>query len=521
MKNKMKHIFVTKRTLFIGVPLVLSIITLYSFFYYDDIYFKYNPKKATFSKLERIRKEKKAEVTRYLDQQKTKGEKVSHNDQILDYFKKLYYLHKNNPYNSLEYKFIEDSLNKFFVMELDKFYDILFIDNGGDIFFTIKKEDDFLGNVYEDRFNGVALYEKIRSIRIKEMEFVDYEYYSVSDEPASFFISPVIDDNKIQGYIVLQLSINDINSILTDRRNLGRTGEVYLVNFKQLMITQSRFIDDSTILTKRIDTEAVRNALKEKKGNKIIKDYRGKMVFSSYEQFDYEGSIWIIIAEIDEDEVITDIYRDREKELFNKACEYLASYPYPNDKQKVFMPGWKQKNNCVKVDFKEFQKSKDSELLYTEGVATCTALVACYPGKFGYLIHITPTDEVYKYTGLFTKMLLKDKHTNFVDTVMNYINRYDIVQYEKSFLRFGIFATHNSSFKNIIRKLIDNEIELSQIKILFKYDHRLVNVIFDYRSDQAWTQWGTRGYGFKFADEYGYIPDFGEVVKTISNYNSL
>ena len=196
MKNKMKHIFFTKRTLLIGVPLVLSIITLYSFFYYDDIYFKYNPKKATFSKLERIRKEKKAKVTRYLDQQKTNGEKVSHNDQILDYFKKLYYLYKNNAYNNLEYNFIEDSLNKFFVTELDKFYDILFIDNEGDIFFTIKKEDDFLGNVYEDRFNGVSLYEKIRSIRIKEMEFIDYEYYSVSDEPASFFISPMAFSNS-------------------------------------------------------------------------------------------------------------------------------------------------------------------------------------------------------------------------------------------------------------------------------------------------------------------------------------
>jgi hypothetical protein len=307
---------------------------------------------------------------------------------------------------------------------------------------------------------------------------------------------------------------------LTDRKNLGRTGEVYLVNFKELMLTQSRFIDDNTILTKQIDTKAVRNAIKEKEGNKIIKDYRNKKVFSSYEQFDYEGTIWIIIAEIDEDEIITEMYRSREKELFVKVCEYLANYPYPNDKQKIFAPGRKQ-NNFVKVDFREIQKTKNSELLYTEGVASCTALTICYPGKFGYLIHITPTDEAYKNIGFFTKIFLKERYTDFVNTVMNSINRYDIIQYEKSSLRFGVFATHNSSFKNIIRKLIDNEVELSQIKVLFKDKFNIVDIISDYRDDQVWSRWKGKGYNMNFADEYKHIPDFGEIVKRLSNYNSI
>lgn len=521
MKNIFKHVLFTKKTLFIGVPLALSINALCFFFYFDDIYFTYNPKKATFYKLEKIKKAKKAKVTRYLDHQKEIGEKTSQSDYIHGYFKKLYYLYKNDAYNSAEYRHIEYSLEKFFVSELDKFYDILFIDNEGDIFFTIKKEDDFFGNVYEERFNGISLYEKIRNIKIKKIEFVDFEYYSVSDEPASFFISPVLEDNKIQGYIVLQLPINDINSILTDRRNLGRTGEVYLVNYNQLMITQSRFIDDSTILTKQIDTEAVRNALKEKKGNKIIKDYRNKRVFSSYEQFDYEGTVWIIIAEIDEDEIITDIYRDREKELFDKACGSLVNYTYSDTKQKVFPPDWKKKNNCIKVDFKEFHKGKNNELLYTEGVATCTALTVSYPDKFGYLIHITPTDEVYKNIDFFTRIYLRDRYTNFVDTVMNYIKRYDIIEYEKQYLRFGIFATHNSSFKNIIHELMDNEIELSQIKVLFKNNSRIVNVIFNYKNDLVWSQWGGRGYSMIYADEYKHAPDFGEIVKDLSGYNNL
>lgn len=514
----MENIFFTKMTLFIGVPLTMSIIAIYLFFNFDDIYFHYNPTKATFSKLERIRKEKKSKVIHYLDQQKSAGEKASQNDTIINYFKKLHYLYKKNAYNGSEYTLIEHSLNKFFVTELDKFYDILFIDNEGDVFFTVKKEDDFLGNIYESRFNGISLYEKIRAIKTREMEFVDYEYYSASDEPASFFIFPVIEANKIQGYIVLQLPVNYINTILTDRRNLGRTGEIYLVNYKQLMITQSRFIDDSTILTKQVDTEAVRNALREKKGNKIIEDYRHKRVFSSYERFDYGGTAWIIIAEIDEDEVITEAYRSREDELFDKACEYLENYPYPNDKQKVFAPDWKQNNNCVKVDFKEFQKAKNSELLYTEGVATCTALTISYPGKFGYLIHITPTDEAYRNIGIFTKIFLRDSCTDFVGTVMNSINRHDIIQYEKSLLRFGIFATHSSSSKNIIHKLMDNGVELSQIKVLLKKNSKIVDIIFDYREDQVWSLWKANDINMTFVDEYKHIPDLGEIMLSILSF---
>jgi len=414
---------------------------------------------------------------------------------------------------------LEESISRFFVAELDKFYDILFIDSKGDIFFTVKKEDDFLGNIHDDRFDGIALYEKIRKAEIRETEFVDYEYYSVSDEPASFFISSVLEGDNVLGYFVLQLPINDINSILTDRHDLGRTGEVYLVNQKQLMITQSRFIDDSTIITKKIDTEAVRSALLEKSGNKIIEDYRDKRVFSSFEQFNYEGTEWIIIAEIDEDEVVTEIYRGKEKELFAKVTDYLANHSYQMDKKKSFVQDWKLNNSCIKVDFKEFQKSKNSQLLYTEGVATCTAMTISYPGKFGYLLHITPTDGSYKSIGFITRLLLRDNYTDFVDSVMKSINRYDILPCEKSLLQIGVVATHDSSFKNIIHKLIGNEVELSQIKVLIKKNSKKVDVIFDYENDKVWTQWGERGFDLTYTDEYDYAPDFGEIIKKLSNYN--
>ncbi|MCP5002926.1 MAG: hypothetical protein GY941_03105 [Planctomycetes bacterium] len=512
--------FFTKKALYVFVPLALSILLFCMYFHFDDLYFGFNPKRATFSRLEKIRKEKKSQVLHYLETQRITGERASHNSHILDNFKKLYGLYKNNSYGNIEYTRTEASLARFFVSELDKFYDLLFIDRKGDIFFSIKKEDDFLSNVFDEQNNGITLFEKIRTRKIKETAFVDFEYYSASHEPASFFVAPVQEENDLLGYVVLQLPINDINTILTDRSHLGKTGEIYIVNVKELMLTQSRFIDDNTILTKKIDTLAVKNAFKDKRGNKIIEDYRSKRVFSSYEKFDYEGTTWIIIAEIDEDEVITQIYCNNEKELFEKACEYLEQSLNNTRKNRTFWSELKQKEDFVKVDFDEFQKTRKDKLLYTEGVATCTALTVSYPGKFGYLVHITPTDDVYRNTGFIVKLFLKDRYTNYVDAVMNRINRYDIIQFEKPFLRFGLFATHTSSFRKILRKLVYNNIELSQIKLLLKSKAACVDICFDYKENYVWSRWRENGNTLNFTNDYEYVPDFGEIIKIVSNYNT-
>ncbi len=508
----------TKKRISLFILSTISILALYLFFHFDELYFNYNPKRATFSKLEKIRKKKKSKVMHYLDAQRETGEELAQNDNIVNLFKRLYYLYKSNSYGALEYTQIEASLDNFFVTELENFYDLLFVDKRGNIFFSIKKEDDFLSNVYSDNYNGITLFEKLRKSKIKETEFVDFEYYSVSDEPASFFVSPVLGDNGLLGYVVLQLPINDINSILTDRSHLGKSGEIYIVNAQELMLTQSRFFNENTILTKRIDTLAVKNALKEKRGNKIIEDYRDKKVFSSYEKFDYQGTTWIIIAEIDEDEVITKIYCNREKELFDKACKFLDGSLVIATQNKNFGSELKKMEKYRKVDFDEFQKTNNNELLYTKGVATCTALTISYPGKFGYLVHISPTDDVYKNIGLITKLFLKDRYTNYVDAVLNRINRYDIIQFEKSFLRFGIFATHTASFKKILHKLINNNIELSQIKLLLKSSATNVDIFLDYTEDCVLSRWQENGRVLPLSRDYENIMDFGEIIKIVSNY---
>jgi hypothetical protein len=117
-------------------------------------------------------------------------------------------------------------------------------------------------------------------------------------------------DGVHQGWIVFQYALNMLNALLVDYDELGEMGEVYVVNCEHFMLTQSRFREGSSSLKVRVDTEAVRCAMHEQSGQKLITGYRGVRVFVSFERFDFWETSWIIIASIEESGVLTDYYRE-------------------------------------------------------------------------------------------------------------------------------------------------------------------------------------------------------------------
>lgn len=72
--------------------------------------------------------------------------------------------------------------------------------------------------------------------------------------------APVFDDAEHSqeiGVIQATRGVDLANKITTDRANLGKTGETYLVNRDRLMITESRFIQNA-IFTQKVDTLPVK-----------------------------------------------------------------------------------------------------------------------------------------------------------------------------------------------------------------------------------------------------------------------
>jgi len=106
-----------------------------------------------------------------------------------------------------------------------------------------------------------------------------------------------------------QISLKSINNIMQQRSGMGETGETYLIGQDKLMRSDS-FLDPTGHSVKasfsnnaKVDTEAAREVLSGKTDNKIVIDYNGNNVLSSYTQVKVGDTNWGLLAEIDEEEI--------------------------------------------------------------------------------------------------------------------------------------------------------------------------------------------------------------------------
>lgn len=194
------------------------------------------------------------------------------------------------------------------------FYDIFLLNPDGNVVYTALKEFDFAKNVSGDpdlfglnhAFEAVA-----RNHRQGSAVFSDFKPYAPSNsEPAAFIATPVLDKNGQQlGVLAFQLAIDAINDIMQVTVGMGETGETYLVGTDRLMRSDSRFLEDRSILEQRVETSSVNLALAGKAGVHVTTDYRGVSVYSAYKPIDFLGVRWAALAEIDEAEVLGPVYQ--------------------------------------------------------------------------------------------------------------------------------------------------------------------------------------------------------------------
>jgi len=225
------------------------------------------------------------------------------------------------------------------------FYDIFLVDlDSGDIIYSAYKEADFATNLYSGPYsqsNFATLVKKLNANRdLKSATMVDFKNYRPSyGAPASFMGIPLRDGSETVGALVVQIPVNQINEVMTSNYNwessgLGASGETYLVGEDFLMRSISRFyLEDTsnfkielmdvgikesnidrmynvgtTILNLRIRTEASKEALVGKTDTKVVQDYRGVSVLSSYTPLQIPGLKWAILSEIDHSEAHQELH---------------------------------------------------------------------------------------------------------------------------------------------------------------------------------------------------------------------
>lgn len=170
---------------------------------------------------------------------------------------------------------------------------------------------------------------------------VDFATYLPSGgQPIAFMAAPVIDQGTVVGVLVAQLSIEEIDRVVTGNRHwreegFGSTGEAYIVGPSLLVRSGARlFYEDrdayfaaeaaagtpaaeldairrngSPVLHQRIDNQATRAALAGLEGAGQIIGVRGKPSLDSWGPLSIPGVKWALVAKIERDEAFAPIYR--------------------------------------------------------------------------------------------------------------------------------------------------------------------------------------------------------------------
>ncbi len=199
--------------------------------------------------------------------------------------------------------------------EIYGYYDVFLIcAKHGHVMYSWAKEADLGENLSAGQYKDSGLAEVWKkAISEDKAVLVDVSAYAPSNgAPAMFAGAPIKKDGETIGVFAIQIPFNRINNIMQERTGMGNTGETYLVGKDKLMRSDSFLDPDShsllasmagTVKTNGVDTEAVRAALKGESDTRIIDDYNGDSVFSSWDNISFGGITWTVIAEIDKAEV--------------------------------------------------------------------------------------------------------------------------------------------------------------------------------------------------------------------------
>jgi methyl-accepting chemotaxis protein len=219
------------------------------------------------------------------------------------------------------------------------FQDIFLVDaSSAQVIYSVKKNLELGSSLAASGFKDSGLARVFTQAMEDEekgnVSFVDFDTYpSASGQPGAFLAYKIKGFRKPMGVVVLQLSIEKFNAIMTNNGRwktigLGNSGETYLVaaggtlrSDRRLFIEESQnylsLLDDSehvlrnkiaergtAIALQRVDTPSVQQALLGKTGINTITGYRGNQVLSAYTSLKIEGHDWVIISEVDTAEAL-------------------------------------------------------------------------------------------------------------------------------------------------------------------------------------------------------------------------
>ena len=226
------------------------------------------------------------------------------------------------------------------------FFDVMLADvRSGHLIYAVAKEVDFATSLrigpYRSSNVSAAVARCGADSDKSAVCFEDFAPYAPSrGAPTAFMAAPVIDQGDVIAVLIAQLSIEEIDNVVTgDRRwrqdGFGATGEAYLVGSDRLARSGLRAFYENPdryfaelkgagesdanidairrygtpVLQQHVGTEAARAALAGVEGTGQIVGYRGQPTLASWGPLAIPGTRWALIAKIDTSEAFAPVYK--------------------------------------------------------------------------------------------------------------------------------------------------------------------------------------------------------------------
>lgn len=250
-------------------------------------------------------------LSNYFDNLRKELEIISNNKITLEKFEKFKIFSQNNELKSEEFKKLSDDFKKFLDLNLphrDELRNIFLISTSGDVIFSRENREEFGTNLLKGPFSDTSFRISLRRVLMTiTYDIENTSYYTVTKRSAIFLLVPIVVDNRLKGIIATEFSFKDLLDIVTNHKDLGKTGEVIIAMVKDNLIEYISNVRHSLYSI----SGTLENALKKNasavlqryaQGQKVVispiknvvlseatlgnvkqgidKDYRGKSVYS-------------------------------------------------------------------------------------------------------------------------------------------------------------------------------------------------------------------------------------------------
>lgn len=188
-------------------------------------------------------------------------------------------------------------------MRLFDLHDILLINNEGDVIYSYLRGPDYTTNLRSGPYSETNLSNIfLRALRNRGRAVLsEMEFYGRDGTMPTFFSAASLTDAVGHPFAVLALQYKPtlLNNIMQRTESMGYTGDIFVIDITQKMLSQSRLISELTALRVLVDSTAAEQASYGFSGMQRSIDHRGVRTLSAYAPVNISGPAWGLVGQMD------------------------------------------------------------------------------------------------------------------------------------------------------------------------------------------------------------------------------